>query len=106
MYGTHIWLILMVNEGNVGTAVSYIHRSRVVPNHRFSNTEVWVHAGRGKSFRWLLEHKSWAQVGVSRSTWDADSRDWGVPLMASGTIPIYMGVIWEWVGPGGPILGP
>lgn len=47
-------------EGNVGTGTAisvpspWISRSRI--------TEVWVHAGRGKSFRWLLEHKSWAQV--------------------------------------------
>lgn len=25
-------------------------------------TQVWVHTGQGKSFRWLLVHKSWAQA--------------------------------------------
>ena len=33
---------------------------------------VWVHAGRGKSFRWLLEHKSWAQASLEKlvGTWE------------------------------------
>lgn len=44
---------------------------------------VWVHTGQGKSFRWLLVHKSWAQANLEKlvGTWqDQDENLYTVTL--------------------------